>query len=158
MTSSIVFKSFNRRDYTREFFSALCGKKLGRGAFREVYRCRFDPKIVFKFELEDSTFSNVKEWEMWKTVKYTRFAKWFAPCIEISCHGGVLIQSYAKNIAKADLPTKVPPFFTDLKVENWGLYQGHPVARDYGNHLALDRGLGGAMKKPHWYKDTATSN
>lgn len=38
-------------------------------------------------------------------------------------------------IRNADLPKKVPYFFTDQKLENYGFINGHLVCHDYGTIL-----------------------
>ena len=42
--------------------------------------------------------------------------------------------------------------FADIKPENWGMWRGHPVCHDFGNHslLALARKPAAAMQQVVW--------
>ena len=57
---------------------------------------------------------------------------------------------YCEPIAAIALPAEVPAFFTDLKPGNWGIYNKHPVALDYGKHMMLERGMTSRMRKADW--------
>ena len=70
----------------------------------------------------------------------------------------MLVQQYARPARREELPEKVPSFFTDMKVSNWGIYEGRPVAVDYGVNLLIDRGLTNAMKAAEWYDEGATTD
>jgi len=93
----------------------------------------------------------VMEWQVWDRVAWVEGIKdWFCPLVGISNCGTVLIQKKAIDLRKEELPERVPSFFTDLKTENWGMYNGKPVIRDYGTHLLMERGMTKAMKKAKW--------
>lgn len=115
-----------------DFERLFLGKHLGTGAFRAVYEHGLDPKAVIKAELNEECFHNVNEWIVWNDLRFRQdAAKWLAPCIAISPGGHILVQARTKPITKAQMPTKVPRFLTDIKTDNWGLYRGRPVCHDY---------------------------
>lgn len=117
---------------------------------REVFRFGPDENFAIKFENGNGHWQNVLEWEVWSRVKYTKLAKWFAPCHRISHNGRILIQAYAEPLAAIALPAEVPAFFTDMKPSNWGQIKGQPVAVDYGKTLMLERGMTSRMRKADW--------
>ena len=78
-----------------------------------------DPTLVIKFEVEPKSFQNVYEWHTWDRVKeYKPVAKWFAPCVNISECGTILLQKRTTPVPNKMLPKKVPAFFIDLKRSN----------------------------------------
>ncbi len=134
----------------RELLDLVCGDRLGHGMTREVYRYRPCEDLVIKVELDTQHFQNVSEWQAWDAIRHTKLAKWFAPCHLLSECGRFLIMRYCQPIAAIKLPAEVPAFFTDLKPSNWGVYDNHPVALDYGKHLLLERGMTSRMRKADW--------
>ncbi len=149
MTSDSA-ETFFTNAISKDLFSLCASTKLGKGVARDVYRSALNPDHVFKFELPSMSFQNILEWETWDVVRHTKYAKWFAPCIHIASCGTVLIQAYAREIMPDELPKDVPAFFTDLKADNWGMLNGHPVCRDYGRSLLMDRGLSNKLRKAEW--------
>lgn len=137
------------RDTAGLFF----GKILGSGMSRIVYQHIGDPTLVLKVESGGNRFQNVLEWEVWQTVKDTKFAKWFAPCIDISANGIILVQKKADIIPKNQYPKKIPRFFMDTKYENFGMIGKQFVCFDYGTaHIdALNRSLTAKTKKSDWW-------
>lgn len=134
----------------RDFIVMFLGKKLGNGIARDVYVHRFDPRLVIKIEETSGSFQNVREAHMWDEVgDFKPMAKWLAPVIAISPCGTVLIQRRAEPIALKDLPKQVPVFLTDIKRDNWGLLDGHPVCFDYGTTL-MTFGKKLKTKKADW--------
>lgn len=137
----------------REVLALVCDDYLGRGQYREVYSYARDPKgWVVKLENGHQSFANVREWEAWRAVRETKWAPWFAPCHTISGSGLVLIQARTTPLDPVDLPKRVPAFFTDLKPENWGRYEGRIVCHDYGNHLLHENGMTDRMRKADWFR------
>lgn len=134
----------------RDLAGMVIGDSEGAGTFRHIYSHAHDKDLIVKIENGYRSFHNVTEWEVWKSIKSTDLAKWFAPCVEISGNGIVLIMKRAKPIPRAKLPARVPAFFTDLKAENWGWYKGHPVCVDYGLHLLHENGMTKRMRKANW--------
>lgn len=130
---------------TKECFQTLCGDYLGTGLSREVYQCAFDPTLVIKIESKDgdSYFQNVREWTLWRDAVRVgvRASKWFAPCVFISPCGLYLVQKKCIPLGADKLPRRVPVFFTDIKRDNWGDYNGRPVCYDYAINLANTRAL-----------------
>tara|TARA_R110000796_G_scaffold117736_1_gene230791 strand:- start:27101 stop:27565 length:465 start_codon:yes stop_codon:yes gene_type:complete len=117
---------------SRDFFGMICGDLLGQGLGREVYACAIEPTVVIKFETRARSFQNVLESECWDQVCHTALAKWFAPVINISACGTVLLMRRTMAPRPGELPDKVPSLFTDMKTENWGMLDGRPVCHDYG--------------------------
>ncbi len=127
-----------------------CGDLLGSGVARHVYPYGLDARMVIKFEQEHN-FQNTTEWQVWNHVKHTDFARWFAPVEFISPCGRILIQRRTQAFeTDKKLPERIPAFFTDTKIENWGLLKGKPVCHDYGYHLLLEQGMTKRMKKAEW--------
>lgn len=135
-----------------DLMNMMCGTLLGSGQYRHVYRARFDDKIVIKYEKQNDHRSNIFEFEFWKLFKDDPLGKWLAPCYQLSLDGTWLAQAYTEDIQVGQLPKKVPAIFCDLKPENWGMFEGRIVCRDYGNNLmhrmALKRGS--KLVKVHW--------
>ena len=134
----------------RDLFMLFMGNHLGSGVARTVVRNYVNPDQVLKFETEGTAFQNIMEWKVWESVQGTKWEPWFAPCIAISPNGIVLVQDYARPATLAELPDKIPSFFTDTKISNWGVYQDRPVAVDYGLNLIIERGFSKTMKTANW--------
>lgn len=115
-----------------EFQALFCGKLLGSGIGRVVYRHLHDPSLVIKIEEKSGSFQNIIEWDIWQSLCHAKpVAKWLAPCVAISPSGIILIQKYAHDIT-GKLPKKMPASLCDFKKENYGIYNDHIVCRDYG--------------------------
>lgn len=124
----------------------ICGKELGYGVARRVFEHKLAPTLVVKVEENAGSFQNILEWELWNVVKDGPYAKWFAPCRHISPSGVVLLQDRVQPAAK--FPERVPDFFTDLKIANFGTIGRQFVACDYGTaHVRIAyRGMTDRMK------------
>ena len=127
-----VREDFFDTSISRDFFASVCGDMVGQGQGREVYACAINPDIVIKFETRARSFQNVLEHEVWEQVCHTSLAKWFAPVVDISPCGTVLLMRRTMVPRPGELPDKVPALFTDMKTENWGMLDGNPVCHDYG--------------------------
>lgn len=125
------------------FFYFICGKQLGKGAFRTVFENTQNNKTVIKVENVAGSFQNVNEWEVWQRFKYTpSIAKWLAPCLDISDCGTFLIQERAYDLRPYEEPKKLPLFLTDRKLDNFGRIGKRLVSRDYGYiRMTLDERL-----------------
>jgi len=148
-----VLSSFIASTIARDLFNVCTNNvALGEGIHRTVFRCQFDPTLVFKFETgEEGRFANVSEWTLWETAKdMPHIKRWLAPCVAISPNGNVLVQKYAGYINRDHLPKRVPHFFCDLKPSNWGLYEGHAVCRDYGINLSTENKIDLRLKRANW--------
>lgn len=132
-------------------FNLLCGKLLGEGIHRKVFECRLDPTLVVKVEIPQDWryFANVHEMKFWDEHRYfKKVADWLAPCEYMSPDGRILLQKKVLPITdRAVLPDKVPSFLTDLKVENFGLYEGRLVCIDYALSIPTPSTR---PKKAHW--------
>ncbi|HEX2099082.1 MAG TPA: hypothetical protein VHF69_00380 [Candidatus Synoicihabitans sp.] len=137
---------------------ACLGAQVGEGVYRTVFECALAQELVLKIAKHEITwnFANVQEFTVWQAVQFTEMAKWFAPCVDVSHGGLVLIQRKTEKVRAEELRRllpKVPRFFTDLKAANWGRLDGRIVCHDYGNHLMLERGMGNVMRAADWADD-----
>lgn len=130
----------------------LIGKKIGSGCYRDVYQCKLDYSLVVKIEKDKGDFHNIREWQIWKEVEYTDNAKWFAPCVSISPDGKVLIQKKVEIGRKKDYPEKIPEFFTDIQVPNFGFIGKQLVCLDYGSTKIARSFNDKKLKKADWAK------
>jgi hypothetical protein len=106
---------------------------------------------VIKVE-DESYYQNVHEAEIWRRVHETPLAKWFAPVYRISPLGRIIVMARTVPVVRKDLPTMVPAFFTDTKIQNWGrLKDGRVVCHDYGTNLMLEQGMTKRLKKADWW-------
>jgi len=135
-----------------DFFKLVTGSRLGAGVGREVWTCSLDPSVVIKFETGGGSFQNVIEWEAWQSLRWNEdSAKWLAPCVSISTCGTVLVQKRTEAMRQAELPSRVPAWACDLKLENWGIFEGRPVMHDYGlASVIMGRGATKHMKRADW--------
>lgn len=148
MTAQEDFKTPIHRDT----FDILAGQHIGAGSFRDVWTLRCDHSCVLKFETTSGSFYNIYEHELWQEVKDDKvLSQWFAPVLDISANGIVLVQRRTYPVRKEDLPTKVPAFFDDLKANNWGWYEGRVVCHDFGHRSVLRTGLTKRMKTAKWW-------
>lgn len=141
----------------RDFFHLVAGDYIGRGAARYVYACQIDRSLVLKIEDTPCSFQNVHEWDVWREVEHTRYARWFAPCVEISSCGTVLLQKRTKPADASQYPSKLPSFFTDTKRSNFGMLDGRFVCHDYGVTLLRSNGLVGRQRKAEWWDEESPS-
>lgn len=132
-----------------EVVDLFCRTEIGSGVARTVYESPLLPGIVIKCELPAQSFQNITEWETWQEVKHTKWAKWFAPCIEISACGSVLLMKKTEKPSK--YPDRMPVFMTDLKRANYGLIGRQIVAHDYGKNLLMQTGFTDRMRKADWW-------
>lgn len=131
----------------------VAGEQLGAGAYRKTYVFRHDPTCVIKRSTRDHHGHNILEYHFWDAIQSDKeLSKWFAPCVRISDLGLWLIQKRTEIISKEQLPKKVPYILTDLKRENWGLYEGRPVCHDYGNIIIrAATAAGKRMRVANWF-------
>jgi hypothetical protein len=134
-------------------FNMLCGRRLGSGINRDVFVCALDPTLVVKVEpdVEHRSFANVLEHGNWEAFCDTKeVAKWLAPCVRMSPCGLILLQKRVTPLRRSELPERVPNFLTDLKLENFGLYEGRVVCCDYS--IMITR-IAGGMQVADWVSD-----
>ena len=137
--------------HSLDFFKALCKKKIGSGAFREVWEWDPNPEWVVKFETSGEEFQNIIEFKVWEAAPRW-LAHWLAPCIRISPFGTVLWQVYCDPIPKHRLPKKIPVVLNDWHDLNWGLYKNRPVLFDYGFLYNIVRNTSDEMKEVDYEK------
>lgn len=150
MSAYVDFDEHFHTVLARDTASMILGPQRGHGTHRAIFDHATDPGLIVKVETGSGDFNNVREWDAWQAVKDTDFATWFAPVVEISPAGLLLVMKRCTPATIESLPDKVPAFFTDLKAENWGFYEGRPVCLDYGLHLLLENGLTKRMRKARW--------
>lgn len=136
---------------SRDLLDLTRGEKLGEGMSRYVYVHRLDPSLVIKFETDARSFQNIAEWEVWKWVCGTKMERWFAPCVDISPNGSILIQKRCEPIQSAQRPKMLPAYLCDLKRENFGMFEKRVVCCDYGTMLSSLRKVSPRMQKARWY-------
>ena len=133
----------------------MCGKWLGGGIGRGVYALGIDESLVIKIETASTSFQNIMEWETWTSLELdeTDAMDWFAPCHFISPCGTILIQARTKPMDKSQAPKKLPAFFTDVKYQNFGWYEGRIVAHDYGYNKFVSLGSKCKLRRAAWDDD-----
>lgn len=144
-----TFEDCFKRAISNDLMEMMCGNRISRGQYRLVYDYVPDPSCVIKVEAAGTDFCNAQEWRVWQSVKDTEYAKWFAPCIGISPNSIFLIQKKTKPYKKKP-PEKLPNFFADIKVGNFGMYKGHLAFHDYANNFIIEKGLSKRMRKAEW--------
>ena len=133
-----------------DLFRLVVGERIGGGISREVYEFRPNNDLIIKFDTNSRSFQNVSEWETWGWVRGTRMARWFAPCVQISPCGTVLLQRRCEPLQKKQIPRKLPAFLCDFKPENFGLLEGKVVCLDYGTAWSCIRSVPKQLVKVDW--------
>lgn len=137
---------------SRDLLDFCTGACIGSGVSRGVYVYGPDPKYVLKIETEEGWWQNIMEWETYQEAKDTPAGKWFAPCERISDNGKILLQRRTNPLGWRERPKKMPRFFTDLKLTNFGTIDGQVVAHDYGLSRIVRLGLSCQMRKAVWWQ------
>ena len=65
----------------------------------------------------------------------------------LSGYGRVLLQKRVEPLQKGQLPERVPSFLSDLKLSNFGMFEGRIVCCDYG---LLTWSPAMRMRKANW--------
>ena len=135
-----------------ELEQLLIGKKIGTGMHRTTYECRLNHKWVVKIADDErmGRGANCLEYKIWQEIQYTSEAKRFAPCLDISEGGKYLLQERAELGRKKDYPAKIPAYFTDIKMSNFGFIGKNFVCVDYGSLLIWKEIGGKKLKKVIW--------
>ena len=129
---------FRKHLLTAELWKTLVGKCLGGGMSRKTYKCKLNKDIVIKVEDNGCHFQNVVEWEIWREVQFNDKQKiWFAPCVDISPCGTILIMKRTVPFDIKEAPKQMPRCLTDFKLSNYGTYKDHVVCHDYGTAMLL---------------------
>lgn len=131
-----------------DLINLICGEELGDGISRNVFVFYLNPKWVVKIAVDcDSYFQNITEWMIWNELsEWKKMKKWFAPCKFISNSGRILIQQRTEPVRLSDIPEKIPYFFTDQKLDNYGMINGQFVCHDYGT-IPMTKSWNNRMKK-----------
>lgn len=126
-------------DFAMEMIDLLLGDYIGGGESRDVYDAAIYDNCVAKIEITKPCINNIKEYLVWSFFANTVYAEWFAPCIELTCNGRILIQKKVEPITDANkklIPEYIPDIITDVKFENCGFLDGHFVFFDYSGVLS----------------------
>lgn len=139
-----------RRRSFEAAFNLLCGDLLGEGIHRKVFSCKIDPSLVVKVETDEDyrSFANAYEHRNWTDNEhYIAVANWLAPVVSISACGFVMLQKRITPVRLSELPEKLPSFLTDIKPDNFGLYEGRLVACDYSTLITR---VNTSLRKAEW--------
>jgi hypothetical protein len=105
-----------------DFFNLACGKLLGEGVHRKVFECRLRDDLVVKVEIEQDFrfFANVHEMAFYNAVPYNA-QQWLAKPDMLSPDGRILLMQRAMPAVDiTEMPTSLPAFLCDIKMENFG--------------------------------------
>lgn len=132
-----------------------CGEKIGSGLYRDVYVLKDNPRYVMKIErvVTAGDFANVCEWRNYINFKdWKKFSKYLAPCHGINQNGTFLIQTRLTRTSASikDFPKKIPNWFQDRKVQNFGWIKNQFVCCDY---VKFHMGVEYAMDDAKWWVD-----
>lgn len=133
-----------------DFTDFFCGNRIGEGCSRSVFEYRIDQRYVVKID-RTNKFDNVAEWDIWNNLKDGPYGKYLAPCLSISSCGRVMLQRRTIPVKASQLPDKIPVFFADTKLQNWGRIGKNIVCHDYANHSFYSGGT--SMIKAKWRDD-----
>lgn len=130
----------------------FCGKKIGRGMYRDVYVFKGYDEFVIKIErdMRRGSFCNATEFRHYIDSAYTPLRKWLAPCYFINETSQIMIQARCTRLidgVKKKFPKKIPSIFTDTHVKNFGWHNGKFVCFDYPFFLYPYK-----MKRAKWIK------
>lgn len=146
----LVPKKEFKTTLSMDFFRLMCGDRLGYGMSRSVYALSSDPNLVIKFETVAGQFQNVHEFELWQRyMDHEPVRKWLAPIDSISANGSILLMKRTMPISFDQFPDEVPGFLGDIKLGNFGMFEGRVVCHDYGTGLFENprRGMKKVIKK-----------
>lgn len=150
-----IVRSNYKNTVTDDLLELFVGPVISYGTYRDVYTFRPSPtEYVIKIQRNSGSlrFDNVIEWDIWNEFKDHKFGKYLAPIETISENGHVLIMRKTKPLLKSLDKYKLPTLLSDLKEENFGLYNDKIVCHDYANHALYDV-AGKAMKIESVEKD-----
>ena len=133
----------------RDLTSFVCAESLGTGMSRLVFVYRPNPKWVIK--IEEKGFQNVLEQYVWSRVHETEFRKWFAPIIDVSPLGTVVLMERTTPARPNEFLKQMPAFLTDFKRSNYGMLNGRLVCHDYGTNLLTEVGMTKRMRNADWW-------
>jgi hypothetical protein len=147
---------FTANSLVADLYHLCAGEYLGQGISRTVHVFLPDPTWVIKFEHAGYSFQNVNEWELWNAIKTIKSVQAsFAPCRLIANTGTILLQKRTTPATIKMLPKRIPVWFTDLKVSNWGMLDGRPVCHDYGTHhtVLANYAISAKTRKADWWDE-----
>lgn len=117
---------------------SMLGEPVGSGVDRAVFHWPFEingyPAVV-KVTTGAYDFQNVAEWHLWQAAS-DHLRPHLAPVLAVSPRGTLLWMVRCEPCPSHLIPSKMPAVLRDLHRNNIGLFQGRPVALDYGRHVA----------------------
>lgn len=136
-----------------DFVTSICGKFIGSGVYRSVFEYNLDSRFVVKIEPRN-TNCNIVEHMIWDEVRglcndMEWIKNWFAPVEWISQNGCILLMRKTTQVSNKERPEKVPKFFCDVHLNNFGWIGKNYVCHDYGqfyNMIEYKKGF----KKIKW--------
>lgn len=144
------------------------GDMIACGDTRVVYHDFDNPEMIIKhlFHLRNKHNANLTEWMVWSKIKDQPYARYFAPCYDISECGNYLRMAMAprnsrafRNMAESlgsngdrldvDVLQEIPPELRDDidRMHQWGMMDDRMVIIDYGSAGFLE-GLRALEIKP----------
>lgn len=123
------------------------GEFIGGGVDRKVFVWKPDPKFVIKITFGEYDFQNIAEWVLWNEAK-PGLRKYLAPLHSINRSGSILIAGRCERCPAHLIPAKMPAVLADLHQDNIGLYEGRPVAMDYGRNVAVAMSANAKVMQP----------
>lgn len=122
-----------------DLYGLLIGKKIGSGAFRDVYEHASRKDYVVKIaKSTEGNICNSIEFQVWSEVMHFKNSleevkNWFAPVIEISTNCCVLIMKRTYEKPGKIRPTDIPKILVDTHYDNFGWIGNKLVCHDYGS-------------------------
>ncbi len=139
-----------------DFIGFFCGDYIGSGTTRSVYNFKYDSNWVIKIENGNAEGDNWAEHRIWESIKYTTDGtkEWFAECGKISTNGKIMLQRKTKPLVSkySKIPDKIPVWFTDLKLDNFGWIGNQVVCHDYSFSLEIFGAIATRSKKMQKFK------
>lgn len=131
---------------------ALCGKIISNGHSRQVHECKLNKKLVVKWEFSGN-WDNVAEHLVWGYYKFAPwYRKWLAQVFFISkCGRFIIMEKIELKKTKKDYPGKVPIFFTDITIYNFGFVGKQLKCCDYAAVIGRLSGFAKQkMRRANW--------
>ena len=124
-----------RYDLPIKSVNHLCQKRLliGVGNTRHVYQHPDNPLWVVKKDVHAA--SNEREWRAWCAIKDTRYEHLFAPCVELTDDGLLIMMRCDPVLKEPKRKTVVCRVVVSdsHRAANLGVYNGRQVIVDYGH-------------------------
>jgi len=123
-------------DFAMEVIDYMLGDYIGEGQDRIVFEANIFENCVAKVEYTRPTVYNQKEYLVWRAYQGTTIEQWFAPCVDLTFGGSILVQKKIELVTDDNrhlIPDVIPSIFEDVKFSNCGFYNGHFCFCDYSS-------------------------